>query len=291
MHAAGALPFLLFFPAFVWIPVLVERHSVGALDSIGRALGSGLAALEPGVALLRATLRGDAVSSAGWLTILTLGLLGSGWVLVRWLHLNPIELCCPQGGQMTPRDRGSLPLAPCLERRRSAVALFIWKDLLVERTSRPTAYLGLSTLLLAGTCFLGTNSADDVALIAASAGLGMPSLGAVGREGPAVSLLRHVFRPRQIFAVKWAVGWADAAAHLPVHAIALTAVSAGGPPTSAPRLLLLGLAGTGLFSLTGTALGFLLPDPARRSFFLPGSSRAGQLVYLSLATPLVGILG
>jgi hypothetical protein len=291
LRAAGAVPFVLLFPAFVWLPVLARDHSAKTLGSIGHAVDSGLAALEPGVALVRAALERDVSWALGWLTLLATGLLGSGWVLVRWLDLTPMALGCPEGRPAPAGDLATLPLAPRAERRRSALALFLWKDVFVERARRPVAYLGLCALLLAGTCLLGTEFRGDLVVAAASAGLGMPSLGAVGREGPAIALLRLIFRPTRIFVLKWAVGWTEAAAHIPVHVLALTAVAAEGTPTSASRLLVLGLASTGSFSLLGTGLGFLVPDSTRRSFLLPGSSRAGQVIYLSLSIPLLAFLG
>ena len=292
VRAAGAIPFLVLFPAFVWLPLLAHRSSVEALGWMGRAVEGGFVALEPGAALVRAAAEGRVAQTFGWIAALTMGLLGSGWVLARWLDLAPAALCCPEGNPVLAGGPRTLPLAPRAEGPRSPLALFLWKDVFLEGARRPVARLGLSALLLAGTCVLGTELAGAPVVLAASAGLSLPALGALGREGPALPLLRPAVRPGRLFRVKWVVGWVESAGQVPAHVLAMTLVAAAGgpPPTSIPVLLALGLAASLGFSLLGTGLGFLLPDPRRRSFFLPGASRTGQVIYLSVATSLIAVL-
>jgi hypothetical protein len=289
VRAAGAVPFLVLFPAFVWLPLLVHHHSVETLVRVGRFVGEGLVVLEPGVALVRSTAGGPATPMLGWSTVLAAGLLGSGWVLARWLFLGPEALCCPEGSPDPENRSRTLPLAPRAEGRRSLLALFLWKDVFVERLGRPSAYVGRHALLLAGTCLLATELAGAPAVLAASAGLSMTSLSALGGEGPTVTLLHPILRPARMFAVKWTVVWLEASAHLPFHILALIVVAApgGATATTAAELLAMGLGAGLLFSLLGTGLGFLLPDPRRRSFLLPGASRTGQALYLFFVASLI----
>ena len=268
----GAVLFPALFPAFVWIPLAVHGLSVESLESVGRGLAGWLGILGPGVALLLAA-----------------GLLGSGWFLTRWLNLGPTALSGRERGSDHAGNARALPFAPRADGARSVLALFLWKDLFVERVRRPHAYFGLHTLLLAVTCILSTELASAPTVLAASAGLNAVSLSGLGKDGPAVALIRPAVQPARFFAAKWAVAWAEASAHVPLHALAIVSLAAIGPATALPALSLVvvGVLAGLAFSLLGTALGFVLPDPRRRSFFFPGASRAGQALYLSVVSFLV----
>ena len=275
IRTLGAVLFPALFPAFAWIPLAVHGLSVGALASVGRSLGGWLGILGPGIAL-----------------ILAAGLLGSGWLFTRWLDFGPTALSGRERGPDLAGNARALPFAPRAEGRRSVLALFLWKDLFVERARRPHAYLGLHTLLLAVTCVLSTELASAPTALAASAGLNAVSLSGLGRDGPAVALIRPAVQPARFFAAKWAVAWIEASAHVPLHTLAIVNVAAIGPATALPALTLvvLGVLAGLAFSLLGTALGFVLPDTRRRSFFFPGASRAGQALYLSVVSLLVARL-
>ncbi len=274
LRSASVVPFLVAFPSFAYLPVWVYRQAPDRLGELGT---------------LAATSVGDPSAALTWTALLVAGLLGSGWALSKWLEMSPAELCCPEGTTAPADGRWRIPLPRSFRARKSLVPLFVWKDLMVEWVRSPLAYLALQGLLVPAACVFGLGFGGPPGILAVSAALAAPTLGALGREGPAHALLRPVVSLRRLIGIKWAVGATFAWIHLPLYVLMLAVLARtdGLTVLGVVEIASLGALGCLLFCLLGTSLGVLLPDFERRSTLLPGASRSGRLAYALTTAPTI----
>lgn len=296
----GALPFLISFPAFLWIPLLMSHLAPGLLARLGEAAGNVLyVPAQPSAASLavsRLRLGTLAAGAGGLLVALALAQL----LLARRLSMTLKQLALTGERGESARSYRAFPL-PSRESGWRHLSLFWWKDVILPVTRRPKSYASLHGGLLAAIVTLGialghvARRQPGVAVVSlpaairgtdlmlgVTAALAMvTTLGSLGGEGRALALLRPVLGPARLFKVKWCVAATYVVGHVPFYALAVAGI---GALTHSARagfgsLIAAGLVSGLLFSFFGTALGFLMPDFRGRSPVLPGASRASQLVF------------
>ncbi len=196
----------------------------------------------------------------------------------------------------SPRPDGSL-------RHRDGVRLFAMKDLVSPSLRNPRGYVvrhGLLASSSLGVLVIARHLVEQgqlpawsggavvalVVCVVASALAFLHGLPCLGREGNQLALLRPLVDPRRLLAWKTAGVVSFCVAHAVAHTLWIATVAAilrlhGVAPLAA--CLVLGVAAAIGAALLACALGFLLPDLARRSTFVPGASGLAQAVFTAFA--------
>ena len=130
----------------------------------------------------------------------------------------------------------------------------------------------------------------SVAALAAARGLG-----SLGREGRRTWQIRSVLSAGQLFRAKVGANALFVAVHAAVYGYLLTGLAGvlglgawRGAGISVTALFAAGAGST--FAILGTGVGFLFPDFDSRFAVLPGASRVGVMVHMSVAAGFSGLL-
>ncbi len=111
------------------------------------------------------------------------------------------------------------------------------------------------------------------------------SLPSHGADASALRPLGHILDPARLLRARILAAALRSAPLACLHALVATGALrlAGVPAPSPAAAALVGASAAALLAPAGVATGMLLPDPERRSPFLPGASVGGQAVFLVLA--------
>ena len=111
------------------------------------------------------------------------------------------------------------------------------------------------------------------------------TLGCLGAEGECLGLLRAAVPMRHLLFIKLLVNLVYVLAWVPAYSM-IVAATAGiylSQSVEWTSLIPIGITSGIILVVLGSALGFMFPDFDQRSLLLPGASRAGQFLFLSLA--------
>lgn len=301
IRRCGALPFLVSFPAFLWLPLLLEREAPGWLARFGATSGGPLFALQASFGVSSAISEDSAWHFAMWIAALFIGASIAVLVLRTWLSMGADELALVGEEHAGARPYRAFPLPRGGGAGARQLRLFWWKDVALPVVRRPGAYVSFHGGILTAVVLLATAGREapgpiirgpdfDVVvrlggtelILGVAALLAMAkTLGSLGSEGRSLVLLRPVLGPWRLLWLKWCAAAAYVAGHIPLYALTIAAFGAWSalPGAGITSLFAIGLIAAPVFSFFGNALGFLMPDFRLRSAVLPGASRTSQLVF------------
>ena len=302
LQRLSVAPFLVSFPLFVLLPSSLSRHSPGWLSGPGRLAPEFLFFLQSPLAIPAVLRAGALWTAALWGGVLLAAVCASGLALWGWRWRALEELASATDGESLRPPPRALPfpdVGPALVRHAQ---LFWTKDLLGRNADRRRTNFRFHAVLvfiavigvfliaefpLAGLpTSLSVQVGASQVLIGTMAFLGMVrTLGCLGEEGQQLLLLRPALSMKRLFLLKSLVNAGYLLVHAPFYAftIGLAARLKGLEDTSLGTLVIEATIAGLIFSLLGSALGFLLPDFSRKSLLFPGATRVAQLLFLALA--------